>query len=303
MKKNIMVLVLLTALIGLTAAQEDQEKDGVNFYTVLVNIVNEPFRFPLIGLVNIARGSHNLPQIGLFNWNQNNFYTLQLSLANTAGGDTVGSQIGLVNTAGGTMRGLQLGFVNTAVNKINGAQISFVNVTRRLRGLQIGFINYTDSIESGVPIGFLSIVKNGGYKAIESGVSELSFFNVSFKIGIKELYTSFIVSYNPFRDTIQDQIIWGAGFGSLIPLGETFFLNPEILSYSTIHGSFQQYVTVIPYFGYTIIPQLSVVIGPSVTWVSAIKDIENPFYSMAHFTLNENNKLYLGARMALRFHW
>jgi hypothetical protein len=334
MKKIIMLLVLLISFMGLTSAQENQQKSGINLYTLFVNIVNEQFRFPLIGFVNIAAGSHNLPQIGFFNWNQNDFSSLQLSFVNTVGGDMVGLQTGFVNTVVGNMSGvqagfinttvksfkgsqvgfintsageqlggLQMGFINTSVNEINGGQISFINITKQLNGLQLGFINYNDSIESGIPIGFLSIVRNGGYKAIELGVSEISPFNVSFKIGIKQLYTSFIVSYNPFRDNIRDQIIWGVGLGSIIPIGKIFFLNPEITSHKAINENFQNYLSVIPYFRYTIIPNLSIVIGPSVTWVYGEKDIEDPFYSIKNYSINDNNKLYLGARMALRFHW
>jgi hypothetical protein len=39
------------------------------------------------------------------------------------------------------------------------------------------------------------------------GVSEISPFNLAFKIGIKKFYTSFNVAYNPFRDGIREQII------------------------------------------------------------------------------------------------
>jgi hypothetical protein len=350
MKKIIIVLVLSTSIAGLNFAQENQQNDGINLYTFFLNIINEQFRFPLIGFVNIAGGSHSLPQIGFVNWNQNNFRTLQMGFINTVGGDTeglqlgfvnttiksftgvqmgfvntvggdteglqlgfvnttvksfTGAQIGFVNTAvGENVGGLQLGFVNTTINKFSGAQISFVNITKHLNGLQLGFINYTDSIEKGIPIGFLSIVRNGGYKAIELGISEISPFNVSFKIGVERFYTTFIVSYNPFRESIRDQIIWGAGFGTIIPLGATFFINPELTAHNGINENFQ-HTSFVPYFGYNILPNLSVVAGPSVIWAYAKenKDMENPFYHIFEYTINDDNKLYLGTRIAIRFRW
>jgi hypothetical protein len=295
-----MVLVLALSITGLNFSQEN---DGINLYTVFFNSVNEQFRFPLIGFVNIARGNHASPQIGFVNWNTEDFNTAQFGFVNTVGGDMAGLQMGFVNTVAGGMSGAQFGFVNTAVNELGGAQISFVNITQKLTGLQFGFINYVDSIEKGVPVGFLSIVRNGGYKAIELGVSEISPFNLSFKLGIEAFYTSFSVSYNPFRDGIREQIIWGAGFGSIINLGETFFINPEVTSYNTINEHFQPYVSVVPYFGYKIIPNLSVVAGPSIVWDYTEKNRESPFYSITKYSINDSNVLYLGARMGIRFSW
>jgi hypothetical protein len=151
MKKLVMVLVLLASMRGLNFAQQN----STNLYTFFVNIVNEQFRFPLIGLVNIAEGSHSLPQVGFINWNQNDFETVQ---------------VGFINTVGGDMTGAQVGFINTAAGSVDG--------------LQIGFINYADSIETGIPIGFLSIVRDGGYKAIELSASEISPFNANKGLGI-----------------------------------------------------------------------------------------------------------------------
>jgi hypothetical protein len=305
MRKLIVVLSLFASVAGFNFAQENQRDDNPNLYTVFVNIVNEQFRFPLIGFVNIAGGNHSLPQIGFINWNQNNFSTLQLGFINAVGGDMAGLQTGFVNTTAGRMSGVQLGFVNTTVNEFNGAQIAFANITKRLNGLQLGFINYSDSIEKGIPVGFLSIVRNGGYKAIELGVSEISPFNLSFKIGVEKWYTSFVVSYNPFKDGIRDQFVLGAGFGSIITLDKTFFLNPEILSQNPINGSgdFQHYLSFIPYVGYNVIPNLSIVAGPSVIWSHADKEMRSPFYSIMQYSINDHNELHLGARMALRFRW
>jgi hypothetical protein len=300
MKKLILSLVLSMSIAGLNFAQ-----DGRNLYTIFVNIVNEEFHFPLLGLINIAEGSHSLPQIGFVNWNKNNFSTVQVGFINTVGGDMAGLQVGFVNTVAGGTRGIQLGVVNTSINRIDGAQVSFFNFTKQLNGLQLGFINYVDSIENGFPVGFLSIVRNGGYKAVELGVSEISPFNASFKIGVERVYSSFIVSYNPFDDGIRNQIIWGVGLGSIIPIGQKFFFNPEITTHHGINERFQHYLGIVLSFGYTITSNLSVLAGPSLVWtyVDNDKGIEIPFYRIAEHSINDNNKLIVGARMALRFRW
>jgi hypothetical protein len=295
-----MALALLTLIAMLNFSQEN---NNTNLYTVFFNTVNEQFKFPLIGFVNIAAGNHNLPQIGFVNWNTKHFSTVQLGFLNTVGGNMAGLQLGFVNTVAGSTGGLQLGFVNTAVNNLDGAQIAFVNIAKQTNGLQLGFINYTDSYEKGIPVGFLSIVRNGGYKAVELGVSDISPFNLSFKIGVEALYTSINVSYNSFRDGIRDQVIWGVGFGSIIKLGETFFINPEVISYNTINERFQRYLSVVPYFGYKIIPNLSLVAGPSIVWTSTDKNTESPFYSIIKHSINDSNEIYLGARMGIRFSW
>ena len=334
MRKVILALVLSISVSGINFAQENQQDTNINFYTFFVNVVSEQFRFPLIGFINIAGGNHGSPQIGFVNWNQNNFSTVQLSFLNTAGGDMAGAQMGFVNTAAGGVNGLQLGFintvvqsfkgvqlgfvnmavgeeanglqlglVNTSIHTFNGTQLSFVNITKQVNGLQFGFINYSDSIEKGMPIGFLSIVRNGGYKAIEFGVSELSPFNLSFKIGIEKFYTAFIVGYNPFREGVREQIMCGAGFGSIIKIRQLFYFNPEIMSYNGINDNVQHYLSIVPYFGYTIMPNVSVAIGPSVVWTYSDTRIDNPFFRIIEHAINDTNKLYFGARLALRLCW
>jgi hypothetical protein len=218
-----------------------------------------------------------MPQLGLFNWNQNNFSTLQTGIFNFAGGAMNGAQIGLINTTAGV-----------------------------ISGVQIGLINYADSVEEGIPIGLLSIVKKGGYKAIELGASEIAPFNLSFKIGVEQFYTSFVFSNNPFRDTIREWIILGIGFGSIIRLNETFFINPEITSHYTVTEDIQHYLGVTPYIGYNIIPNLSIVVGPSLTWAFGWdkgKEPDEPFYNMLRHRINNKSSLYLGTRMAFRFRW
>jgi hypothetical protein len=303
MKNFILVFVLCIAIFRTSYAQEDQQNNSGNLYTFFVNVVGEQFRFPLFGFVNIAGGTHNSLQIGFVNWNKNNFTGLQLGFINTVSGNMDGFQMGFVNTTAHSFAGFQFGFVNTGANGIDGAQISFMNSTKNLNGLQLGFINYVDSIEQGIPVGFVSIVRKGGYRAIELGGSELSPFNASFKIGVERFYTSFIVSYNPFRDGVREQIMLGAGFGTIIRLNEKFFINSETTSNNAITGNFQHYLSFVPYIGCHIISNLSVVAGPSIVWAYADKDASRIFYNISQYTINENNKLYFGARAAVRFSW
>lgn len=120
------------------------------------------------------------------------------------------------------------GFFNVAT-EVEGAQIAgFINVAGKVKGVQIaGFINICDSIE-GVPIGFISIVKQNGYRRLEISVSEIQYLNLSYKMGVKELYT--IYSFGkPFGD--RSRWMYGAGLGTELDLSDRLLLNIE----GTVH--------------------------------------------------------------------
>jgi hypothetical protein len=302
MKKITFLVIFGIMCASLNFADENQSENSINVYTFFVNIVNENFHFPLIGFVNIAAGSHSFPQIGFVNVNQDNFTGLQAGFVNTVGGNLGGLQLGFVNTTIKSVDGVQLGFVSTAVNGFNGAQISFINIAKKINGIQLGFINYAESIENGIPLGFISIVRNGGYKAVELSINELAAVNIAFKIGIDKLYTSINVSYNPLETDIKESIFTGMGLGSIIPINEKFFFNPELVYINPITGSTQNYLSLVPNFGYKIISGLSVLIGPSITWAYTKKDTE-PFFSIITYKINEQNSFLLGGRMALRLQW
>jgi len=283
-----------------------------------VNIVSEPFNFPLIGFVNIARGNHLFPQIGFINLNTANFSSLQAGFINTALGDVNGLQLGFINTAAGDLSGLQLGFVNTA-NSFAGSQIGFINTTAREsqglqlgfvntaarahNGVQIGFVNYAESIENGIPIGFISIVRRGGYRAVELSFTEFYHFNAGLKLGVERFYSTLFAAYNSVTDFDLKYFAAGLGFGSIIRISESFFVNPEVNSLSTFESrGNRQYLSFVPFFGFDINRFFSVTLGPSVTWTRANSDAElrSPNFYITEHRINDNNSIVVGARAALR---
>ena len=294
------------------------EGTGLAIYTFFVNIIHEPFRFPLIGFVNIFRGNHTFPQIGFVNWNTGDFSPWQFGFVNTAGGDLNGTQTGFVNTAIGDTSGLQFGFVNTT-RSFSGAQIGFVNtVSQESRGLQlgfvntsvqtltgtqIGFVNFADSIEDGLPIGFISIVRHGGFRAVEYSFSEFFYFNVGLKLGVEIFYTTIFAAYNSVTEFDAEYFAIGLGFGTIIPITGSFFFNPELNSMSAfMNGGNRQFLSFVPYVGFNISQRLSIAIAPSVTWVRTETDsLPSPSFSMMEHSINESNSIVVGARAALRF--
>lgn len=331
----ITLLVALLTSIGTFAQGESQtihiekRRDPV-IYTLFINSVPDNFYLPLIGFINDARGNHYSAQIGFVNTTRRNFGGGQVSFINTVGGNVEGTQIGFINTTAGsfggvqigfvntvakktnaiqvgfintvadTLTGAQIGFINTSAKKTNAAQIGFVNTAKTLKGAQVGFINLADSIECGVPLGFLSIVRKGGYHALELSISEMHPINLSYKIGVSQLYTTFNLSYDPAN---AKNIAFGAGLGSILPLSKNFVFNPEFVSTTQYLNNFQQTNSFAAMFGYQFGSHLSVLAGPSLVlqYESRNKPLSDPFFSLSKTAVFNNANLISGARLALRY--
>jgi len=314
------------------------------FYTFFVNFASPSYRGPLFGFVNIARGDHQIAQVGFVNWNTKRFSGLQTGFVNTTWGQFDGVQAGFLNTVAGNTNGLQVSFVNTAVGELRGAQAGFVNTSIKgmtgpqfgfvntaimkktgpqfgfvntavqgIRGTQIGFINYADSIEGGIPIGFLSIVRKGGYHAVEYSFSEFFPATVGLKLGVERFYTTIFASYNFTEGYSRENIVTGFGAGSIFPVGKRFFINPELNGFFyPIHVNVKEKTVInsnlfsfVPMFGFKPTRHFSVTLGPSVSWVfnwpSSDDTRLKPHFSLYTHDFNENHSVVIGIRTAARF--
>ena len=302
-----------------------EKENGNSLYSFFVNIVDEDFRYPLIGFVNIAKGNFNNTEIGFVNWNNKNMTGFQIGYINTVWGGLSGIQIGFVNTTAGdtrgwqggfvnttrTLEGVQIGYVNTAWNGGSGFQIGYVNTSvKKLRGMQIGFFNYAESIEGGIPIGFLSILKEGGYYAIECSVSEFFPFNAAFKVGVEKFYTNIITACNPFEDFGTKSLAFGLGFGSIIPITEKIFFNPELnfLNPFLWNDTIEWYdnrilLSLVPSLGFNFNRNFSVFAGPSVAWIfdNSEENSMKPSFSAFNREIDSRNSITVGARAGIRF--
>ena len=223
-----------------------------------------------------------------------------------AGTDVNGAQVsGFVNVAGRALTGFQgAGFVNVAdsagtavqaagfgnvagpgnipfqgsgffnvAREINGAQITgFVNVAERVKGVQLaGFLNICDSID-GVPIGLINVVRKNGYRSVGFSVSEVQYANLSFQLGVKQLYTiySFGKTFGP-----GSRWMFGGGLGTAVSLNENLLLNlegtvhQELWIASPNHPYFLTidrlniYNTLKVLFGWSMQDQVSLHVGPT----------------------------------------
>jgi hypothetical protein len=315
-------------VINIIESIETRHRFGL--YTFFINVVPDDFRFPLLGFINTTIGSHQGLQTGFINTTLSDFNGAQFGFINSTFNDNTGLQAGFVNTTINEINGLQMGYINSAgfamqngsqigfVNlirkEIKGAQIGFVNIAggnvlgsqlgfvnlagRNVTGSQIGFVNYADTV-SGVPIGFLSIVKKGGYKAIEVSVNEWYPVNVSFKTGVPKFYTFIQGSYN---DHFEKRFAVGYGFGSLLPFSKKVFFNPEL---SSMHPISEDYHSQIQSFAanirFKISPNLQIAAGPSISHVYFDNEMyyEKPEYSFLNHSINAKNRLVIAARAAL----
>jgi len=275
-----------------------------------------------LGFINSTLASVNGPQIGFINTAGGNLSGMQLGFINSTVGfvlgpqigfinttlDTInGAQIGFINTVGGNLSGMQLGFINATPGSVDGSQVGVINTSgKALKGFQFGLINYVDSIESGVPIGLISIIRKGGYYALEYSFTEFHHFNVGFKVGLKQFYTTIFVSYNSATESNLKHLATGAGFGSLIPITERLFFNPELQSTITQGKYTHQLISAVPYFGINLTKRLSITAAPSVTLLipdgRELKDEALPRPLFGSSTAFNSEKLHViaAARVALR---
>jgi hypothetical protein len=271
----------------------------------VANICYDSLVGSAVGVINITNKGVTGAQVGCVNINRATSNGAQVGYVNITEGTTLGTQVGFVNVATDTLSGAQVGYVNVVTNDINGTQVGFVNRTKNLNGLQIGFINVADTISNGVPIGFLSVVKRGGFKAIEVGYSNLLPVNFSFKTGVNALYTSFIAGYNP--DAKKDIVFLGMGIGSNLPIKGRLFFNPEAQSLFSLEKKNQQVISLNTMFGLTITKNISLLAGASTNWIHQYHKNPDPLYqpnnNWYEHKIDQKNHLNIGLKTSLRINF
>ncbi len=251
------------------------------------------------GFINTVGGSSTGAQLGFINTTARDYKGIQAGFINTTAGKTKGIQGGFINTSADSLQGAQFGFVNTSGKNTKGAQFGFVNASRKLDGLQVGFINVVDSLEQGIPIGFISVIKNGGYQALELGMNEIYPYNLAFKLGVRKFYTSINVAYNP---EWENGLATGAGIGTILPIGEKLFFNPELTTLNTVGKNTQITTSISAGFGYNFTPNFHIIAAPALSWHYKPKNDadNNPF--MPVFQQNSNKSdLIIWFRIELRY--
>lgn len=253
-----------------------------------------------IGFSNF--GNHRLSgvQIGFSNYIKKNAQGLQLGFVNQTVDSLKGTQIGFVNEVSKNTKGIQIAFVNESRFNTQGLQLGFINNTNmKLKGWQVGLLNVADTIQNGVPVGMISIIRKGGYKALEVSTTELSHFNISFKTGILKLYSIVQLSYN---HNFKNQLIFGAGLGSSIKIIDNIYFNPEA-TYHTSFVSTSIQATVLRFnLQYNVNNRIQIAGGISAVQLNQEKNkIDKPWFNIANYKINDRNKLFIGSSISLSY--
>lgn len=221
----------------------------------IINMVNgELTGFQAAGIVNVVNGNVNAVQFaGITNINTGQTNGLQAAgIANITGtGSDLFQIAGIANIGVSVNQGqvagianitndtrIQVAGIGNAGNNIEGAQIGGIfNIARYVEGVQLaGILNICDSID-GIPLALVSIVKENGYRRFDIWHTEVTTVNLTFKTGIRQLYTMFSLGYNPNSDY---NIYFGTGIGTSIQLTKHNYFDIEYHLYQatenwTIH--------------------------------------------------------------------
>jgi hypothetical protein len=240
-------------------------------------------------------------------------------LSNVTVGNSKGVQVaGLGNVQVGDYRGSQIaGLTNIATEKISGSQVAaFFNHGKEVHGTQIGLINYADSL-GGVPVGLLSIVKTG-YHKIELSADEVFYTNLAFRSGVRKFYTMLHAGFKPDKSlNAGDTSVWtfGYGLGTARKISKKIFLNIDASAQHINRGSFTNALSLLNKIHVGVDFQLakgfSLYTGATLNGYLTDNDYKeypvlftdfkpNVFYDETVGS-NNNLKMWLGAKVALRF--
>lgn len=284
---NFFLILLVFVLVNIKMLAQDSinKKNDSTHINGFINIVPGNYNGPLFGFVNLAHGDQKGTQIALFNWNQHNFTGNHLQLAT-------------MNIIGGTIdSATQVGFINFWADTLKGEQVGLVNFVKVRKGFQLGFINYADTVSSGLSIAVMTIVRKG-YYGLETSVSEMYPINVSFKTGLKNMYTS----ANFSCDNNGGATVFGFGFGSIIPVYKRFFLNPEFAGQSGILKCKQDVFGLVTKLSFAVTKHIYVSAGPSIVWSHAnTAELRQPIYALSKNQINDRNSIIIGLRCSLSY--
>lgn len=262
------------------------------------NIVKGDYQgMAFAGFMNISNGkTEGITSAGFMNITRNSFTGISLA--------------GFANIAGEYTTGIQTaGFMNTA-GDLAGIQVAgFLNIAEKVDGIQLGFLNIADTI-TGVPVGFLSIVKKGGLRQWEFGVSDVMYANVSYKIGVPLFYNIFSVGVKPFVDNQFGSL--GYGVGTNIAFTEKSSMQLELHS-SQIYEDAQWFEydqtnlvnELRTHLGYRPTPKLELFAGAVL--YNHITKQDAGFQDLSTWEMAENTwdnyraKWWIGARGGIRF--
>lgn len=283
---------------------------------------NRDYHFSLNLFSGTVNSIHGVELGLLYNQNNGDMIGFQSSgLLNVTKGTVTGYQTAGLTNVSGDIKGLQngglsnharningvqaAGLANTA-KSVSGAQLSgLFNKATHLNGYQIALVNVADSVEKGGGIGLLNLYKKGGYREVEVSFADYQNVGLSYKSGVKSLYSILSVGYNFLEVPLFSA---GFGLGSLTGLGSDWFVKPEIIwyNYLTKDLSFNT-STRSSHFRLGIMKRtnkLGFTLYPSIYYANIPKGVEGELTKIGEFkpfSQNKNGQFGFGLGMGVAF--
>lgn len=251
--------------------------DGIVFGGICNIVKDSSNTVSFAGISNVmGKSAIGLHYAGISNLVNGCFMGAQFGgITNTVNGAVTGAQFaGISNIANGDFIGLQAaGISNIANGKFIGAQVGLINTAHSVKGVQIGLINVAESFEKGVPLGLISYVKNG-FHALEISTNESIFTNVSFKMGVDQLYTIYKVGFTANEGTTY--LTYGIGLGGMYSFNDKMKASLDLSANHIIESSYYPRLDILSKadlaFRYHLTNHIALFGGPSLNVYTAQYD-------------------------------
>ncbi|MCG8699925.1 MAG: hypothetical protein MI922_17855 [Bacteroidales bacterium] len=297
--------VSVNALTGVTGGV-----DGIEISGLINNNTKYVEGAQFAGIGNVTNGYIQAAQFGgIYNIVGQSSEGFQAGgIFNIINGSMEGVQVAGIKNACRDMEGVQIGGIINIAKDVEGAQIGgIINKAKNVEGIQLaGIINICDSID-GIPIAPINYVRKNGYRRFEISSNEMFDANISYKIGVRQLYT--FITFGVSKEDTPFNSAYGLGIGSNMKFNKFFSIDFEGL-YSSInyHWNFDPYnhlTTLRAHAVFNITKRIALFGGPSANLLisSYEKDANRivPEWSYSYEQQSEYLNYWIGFNAGLRF--
>ena len=233
------------------------------------------------GIFNYNDGAMKGIQLaGTANLNKGNVHGLMFSgIAGITFKSLQGASVsGVLNFSTEDSKGLQFGTANISVGGFSGLQFGVINFSGKLKGLQIGVLNYQGD-NKGISFGVVNVAK-GGLFQFELLGGDVIYSNLNYKMGVERFYTVYKLGYSSYKSNPVYSV--GLGFGHHVTLSEKHGLDfcisgNQIIYNNQWNGKINRLYKLDMNYKYSIKPNLSVLVGPSLNHYQSGVLVENDY--------------------------
>jgi hypothetical protein len=261
------------------------------------------------GIANVSGGGlKGIQGAGIVNITDGNSTGIQLAGIGNAADSINGLQAGGIINIAGDAKAAQLAGIGNIADEVDGAQIGGIfNIADNVKGVQLaGIINICDSID-GIPIALISIVGKNGYRRWDISANETFYVNLTYKIGIRELYTMFTLGYRPGEESNNTGL--GFGIGTNKTIGKRSGIELEVHSYQISRYLWMDednsMYTIRMHYVYNFGERFALFAGPSYNFMHAAQtsdaDEIAPSWAGNHYTSAYNWSSWIGFNAGVRF--